>query len=441
MRINKKILISTLVLLVLLSFSLFVQGKSPYTIFPGTIESMELNPAKLGVSDNIVELQLNPISLSVWNNTLTPYYVLDNINAYLDDAKKEELLSFMTGDAFSIGVDLSTGAFLGGGSWGLRTKLEADVQLDLAQDIFEFILKGSGLDPNFAIDLSNTGANVNTTLNTGLSIAFPLKKVADNFRWESLHLGAGVNYLNGLVYIDADTDLKGEILDNGEEIKIDGDIKLLYSMTPFLTKLLATGDGEFFDELPQDEGGGQGISYDFGIWAQPSTKLGFGLSLLNFGSMEWSGVRYSQFKGDITMKYPLDEDLEEREEWIEENLEEEIINAAHDNIIVDTPYSVQASVNYQLFSRLHLAGALGYHQGAVPYNSLTLGTRLYLPRWIPLTFVVDYDTYQQVASLSAQLGFHIKGLEFINISLSDLTLATTGQAKEASLAISTAIRF
>lgn len=412
--------IVSLFLLLLFSISTIALGVDTihHLPFPGHIGAAYWNPALLGVSPYGFNLEMNYLMLSLWTDGWAPNQILYRINDYWDEEVKEELLDAIRKDSLSTGMGLTSGLYLGSNNWAFSANVRGQAQMGLGKDLFRLLLYGTEVDPEFALDLSNTYFKSSFILDTAFHRAFSLEALAASLEWDSFYLGGGLHILSGLSWLDMRSDVQfSTVFESEDEAYFEGEaeVEILYSLSGL------------------NGGGGLGLGLDLGLFGEIGPDIGVGISVTDLGFMRWDGVYRDYYKGRYKWGHPLSTVEDEEEYW-------ETLNERQAPLYVASPISIHAGGYIKAHPRVDLAGSIGLRDIPDPYMYGALSSRLHLPRFLPVILAVEYDGYQECVSLSASFGLKIGGFEPLTITLSDLLLFA-GEGREAALGLHTSFRF
>lgn len=426
---TKITLYSLLLVLFLTVPSLAGGGTVPsFMVYPGNVQSVDWNPALLGMSPHTYDIHLNIADVNVWTNAWTAEQIITNINAFWDEDTKEKLLGSISGNALGLGANASSGLYFSMNNWSINQKAKAHVFGGVDKELFRTLLEGITLEDMQEYQLENNKVQALAVADTGFHMAFPLQEMAQGLGWENAYIGAGVHYLYGLAWGE------GQITGT---LKVDEDFKI-------------EGDGQaqaLFSATGINGGGGHGAATDLGFWAQMSPELGIGVSLTNLGFIRWNGVQGIDLDASMSadmgkiLEQLFDDNGELDEDWFEYDIPDfdAIDFVDKDPQTRATPFSLQGGVHYQATNRIHLAGSIGFSQEPISHGMISVGSRFFYPRWLPISVSLDYATYKGTPSLATALELHLGAFE-IKLSLSDLKLIGAF-GKEASIGLSTSVRF
>lgn len=421
----KKLIIITLAFV--LAAAMPASTGSPVSFFPGETDNIDRNPAMLSQTDYNYALQLKPVYGGFYNNAWTFNQVFDNLNKYLDDARKRDILGSISDNGFGVGAELDSGLAFGRNDWGLRTGLKSYAAASVDKEVFEFILEGMGTDAEPSIDLrlDNTRINARAVIDSGYARAFDYQDIAEQIGseqldelladWESFNVGFGVHHMLGLANVEGG--LTGNAnLEFTDETSIEVDGRMQFDYT-----------------TPVDDGLGQGLAMDLGFWGSPKPDWEVGFAVNNLGFIRWpSATRYS-YEEEIYVKLESADELQNGYKLVDSNGDEiddlenlieseEVTEERIGSYVTASPVTIQADAVYDVHPNIDLGGSVGFHQAPRNNLSLAFASKFTYPEFMPVTLGLNYDTFRRNISLPLKIGFRTEHWEIMNLYISDLRM-------------------
>lgn len=418
---------------------------SPISLFPGETDNINRNPAMLSSTDYSFALDLNPFYGGAYNNAWTFNQVFDNINAYIDESRKRDILGSISSSGFAVGAELDSGLSFGRNSWGLRTGLKSYGYTSVDKEVFELILEGMATDdePSLDLRLQNTEAKASAIVDTGAAWSFNYDDISEQLNseqldetladWESFYLGFGLHYLTGLA--NAHSTLTGNAsleFTDSTTIEVDGNFQADY------TSIV-------------DDGLGHGFATDFGFWGSPQPEWQVGFAVNNLGFMRWPSATRLTFEEEIFLKLEQEDTLQDGFKIVDrdgneiddfddllesDDVDEERIGSYTNR----TPISVQADAVYDAHPNVDLAGSIGFHEAPRRNFSFALASKFTYPEFMPVTLGINYDTFRRNISLPLNIGFETSRVNILNLYVSDLRMIPA-HGRGLTVGLSTGFRF
>ena len=434
-----------LVIAIMLVASVSVSANSPVSLFPGETDNIDRNPAMLSLTDYDYALQLNPFYGGAFNNAWTFNQVFDNLNAYLDDSRKRDILGSISDNGFGIGAELNSGLAFGRNDWGLRTGLKSYAAASIDKEVFEFILEGMATDdePSIDLKLDNTRFNARAVVDTGYARGFAYEDISEQIGseqldemiadWESFYVGFGVHHLLGLANVDGG--LTGNAnLEFTDETSIEVDGRMQFDYT-----------------TPADDGLGQGLAMDFGFWGSPNPEWEVGFAVNNLGFVRWpSATRYS-LEEEIYIRLESADELDDGFRFVDSDGNEiddfedliesdEVTEERIGSYMTASPVSIKVDAVYDAHHNVDLGGSVGFHQSPRNNFSLAFASKFTYPEFMPVTLGINYDTFRRNISLPFKLGFRTERWDILNLYVSDLRMIPA-HGRGLTVGISSGFRF
>ncbi|MFW5790579.1 MAG: DUF5723 family protein [Bacillota bacterium] len=421
----KKLIV--LVIAIMLAAVMPVNANSPVSFFSGETDNIDRNPAMLSLTDYDFALQLNPLYGGAYNNAWTFNQVFENMNEYLDDSRKRDILGSISDNGFGIGAELNSGLAFGRNDWGLRTGLKSYAAASIDKEVFEYILEGMATDAEPSIDLrlDNTRFNARAVVDTGYARGFAYEDIAEQIGseqldemltdWESFYVGFGVHHLLGLANVEGGLTGNANFeFTNETSIEVDGRMQFDYT-------------------TPADDGLGQGLAMDFGFWGSPNSDWEVGFAVNNFGFVRWpSATRYS-YEEEINVKLESADQLEDGYIFVDSDRNEiddfdsliesdEVTEERIGSYMTASPVTIQADAVYDAHPNIDLGGSVGFHQAPRNNLSLAFASKFTYPEFMPVTLGITYDTFRRNISLPFRIGFRTEHWDILNLYVSDLRM-------------------
>ncbi|MFW6301786.1 MAG: DUF5723 family protein [Bacillota bacterium] len=421
----KKLIV--LVIAIMLAAVMPVNANSPVSFFSGETDNIDRNPAMLSLTDYDFALQLNPLYGGAYNNAWTFNQVFENMNEYLDDSRKRDILGSISDNGFGIGAELNSGLAFGRNDWGLRTGLKSYAAASIDKEVFEYILEGMATDAEPSIDLrlDNTRFNARAVVDTGYARGFAYEDIAEQIGseqldemltdWESFYVGFGVHHLLGLANVEGGLTGNANFEFTDEtRIKVDGRMQFDYT-------------------TPADDGLGQGLAMDFGFWGSPNPDWEVGFAVNNLGFVRWpSATRYS-YEEEINVKLESADQLEDGYIFVDSDgnkiddfdsliESDEVTEERIGSYMTASPVTIQADAVYDAHPNIDLGGSVGFHQAPRNNLSLAFASKFTYPEFMPVTLGITYDTFRRNISLPFRIGFRTEHWDILNLYVSDLRM-------------------
>ncbi len=421
----KKLIV--LVIAIMLAAVMPVNANSPVSFFSGETDNIDRNPAMLSLTDYDFALQLNPLYGGAYNNAWTFNQVFENMNEYLDDSRKRDILGSISDNGFGIGAELNSGLAFGRNDWGLRTGLKSYAAASIDKEVFEYILEGMATDAEPSIDLrlDNTRFNARAVVDTGYARGFAYEDIAEQIGseqldemltdWESFYVGFGVHHLLGLANVEGGLTGNANFeFTNETSIEVDGRMQFDYT-------------------TPADDGLGQGLAMDFGFWGSPNPDWEVGFAVNNLGFVRWpSATRYS-YEEEINVKLESADQLEDGYIFVDSDRNEiddfdsliesdEVTEERIGSYMTASPVTIQADAVYDAHPNIDLGGSVGFHQAPRNNLSLAFASKFTYPEFMPVTLGITYDTFRRNISLPFRIGFRTEHWDILNLYVSDLRM-------------------
>lgn len=399
---------------------------SPISLFPGETGDINRNPARLGLTDHDYAYQIDPLYAGAYTNAWTFNEIFTNLNAYLDQSRKQEILGAVSSQGLGIGAEFSSGFAFGRNNWGLRTGLQGFGAASLDKEILELILEGTATTGETSLNLQvdNTRINAEAVIDTAYARSLSYADVSKrfNFRrldellagWDDVHFGWGVHHLLGLARLEGG--LTGSLdLEFTDETTIaaDGSLQLDYT-TP-------------------SDGLGQGLAVDFGFWGSPRPDWQVGFAVKNLGFVRWPGATRYSYEEDLYIKLEsadnigdgfrlLDAEGSEISDLNDLIDSEEVTEEKVGSYMTASPFSIQLDAVYDIHPRIDIGGSIGYHQAPRSNFSLAMAGKFLYPKFMPITLGISYDSFRKNLSLPFSLSFKTARWQIINLYISDLRM-------------------
>jgi len=385
---NWKILIFGL--LIILLTSTFANVEASSNIYIEGMEAFKSNPA-LNTTDKKYEIGFKGYGF-IGNNAIKSEY----LNQYLDESKKEEILSNVGNDDLAIiGNGIQSMKF-GYQNYGVFYGLEENGLATLSKDALELMLIGNEIGREYSFD--GTKGELAVYTKGGISYSNSSSKLADRMDSRKVRLGFNLGLLSGAI---AKYNGIGSITTNYQDtITGSGLVKVKYTEE------------------------GSGYVLDFGINTVKNKKISWGASISNIGSISSDSGRFYE--------YEYDPDAQEFKETKDQPLDK-LVYSLPTKINFNTKYHWKKNTTlYNSYTITSYSSGYNDHRisGALEYNKLN---------YLPLSIGTTYSTLQNDLTFSAGASLKYKYLK-VNAVFSDLKYIFDG-SRSISLGISTSFSF
>lgn len=383
-----------------------------FTAVGTSADALNSNPAAVG-ADKVFGLVIQPLWLEVYNNSWNTGTIFKYMNADLDDDAKDEILSGVPQAGFCTGMQGAGGLGLVIGPVGLSGRGVVMAGAGLARDLLEVLLKGNEVDKRY--DLDGCQGSAVAYGDTGLSLSFPLHRVAEKWNLKLLRVGGTYHHLVGLGYASAsieggyvETVLEGGgSREAGANAIIKGDITGLYSES------------------------GTGNAVDLGFYSEINDRWNVGVVVRNLGSIRWDDVTKYTYTLDIDAGEIIDSN---KQFDLGEPVEEK-----YRSVVWHLPREYRAGVAYKILPRVLLAGDLAFISGDKSYAELGVGTEISLISFLPVRLGYNYSGLRRGGTITAGMGLYLGPVQ-TDLSISGVE-ALFDRARSIAVAMNFGIKF
>ncbi|MFO7815699.1 MAG: hypothetical protein R6V14_08245 [Halanaerobiales bacterium] len=385
---NRKILIFGL-LIILLTFT-FANVQASSNIYIEEMEAFKSNPA-LNTTDKEYEIGFKGYGF-LGNNAINSEY----LNQYLNESKKEEILSNVGSDNLAILGNGVQSIEFGYQNYSAFYGLEENGLATLSKDALELILIGNEIGREYSFD--GTKGELAVYTKGGISYSNSSSKLAEKMDSNKVRLGFNFGLLSGAI------------------AKYNGSGSITTSYQNIIT-----GAGSIKAEYAEV---GTGYVLDFGINTVRDEDFSWGASISNIGSISSDSGRFYE--------YEYDPDTQEFTETKDQPL---------DKLVYNLPTKINFNTRYQWKENTTLYNSYtitsyssGYQDhrisGALEYNIIN---------YLPLSIGTTYSALQNDLIFSAGAELKYKSIK-VNLAFSDLKYIFGG-SRSMSLGISTSFSF
>ncbi|MCF8001587.1 MAG: hypothetical protein K9K76_07025 [Halanaerobiales bacterium] len=383
-----KMLISGL-MIILLTFT-FANVEASSNINIEGMEVFKSNPA-LNTTDKNYEISFKGYGF-IGNNAIKSEY----LNQYLNESKKEEILSNVGNDDLAIIGNGVQSIEFGYKNYGVFYGLEENGLATLSKDALELMSIGNEIGREYIFE--GTKGELAAYTKGGISYSNSSSKLADRMDSNKVLLGFNFGLLSGAI---AKYNGIGSITTNYQDT--------------------ITGSGSVKAEYAEE---GSGYVLDLGINTIKNEKFSWGASISNIGSISSDSGRFYE--------YEYDPDAQEFKETKDQPLDK-LVYSLPTKINVNTKYHWKKNtILYNSYTITSYSSGYQDHRisGALEYNKLT---------YLPLSIGTTYSTLQNDFTFSAGVGLKYKYLK-LDVVFSDLKYIFDG-SRSIALGVSTSFSF
>jgi hypothetical protein len=398
-------------------------------------QSLDWNPANLGLRENFITLNLFQVNSDVSNNSFSLKFYNNTVGDSLDDGEEQDLLNRIPDSGFGIDTDVSLcvpitsfSVNLPFGNFALSTSGISSASIGISKELFNFVINDIEFDKyDFPNNKGEAVAFIETKFGYGERLPIErfsyLSAVSEDL--PPIYAGLGFGYIFGLGYAKI-TDCQSSFNNSADGMTLD-------------SKLTIRTAGYNTDESELSGGqAGKGFRANIGFYSQINENISAGLTLNNlFGGIKWR-----------------------------KNCEEHLVSVYGDSLFLyseegfdslvtdtDTTYSI-SSFKQRIPFEFHLGGSyklknydfyLDYVQGfdnsaftsAKP--KISLGAEYYPLGWLPLRAGIGFGGGRP-SHFSFGYGLEFKNFEF-NFGLRNYGSPLPGYTKGMAFSLGTMLKF
>ena len=372
----------------------------------GNADDVSWNPAALGETKYRFQFLVTPISLHVSSDDWSIETVLSLLTGTLSPEDRAEIEASLDGGDISWSVDLRGGADLALGSNAMGGSLRSHARGTVSSGAASLVILGASPGRTYVLDGTDAEGVVFTEAHLGS--AHSDVSVTEALRLSGFHVGTAVSYLHGLQYVKVRAlDESLTVIEEGGQYK-------------------KIGDGRFSTWISEN---GWGLSTDVGIWARVTPTVSIDASIVDLGRMQWQNVQETEYElvvdpesGESTHVNRGTRPIASKPLW-------DLPTTARAGLSFDSGPGVRCSLQY-------VHGLAGSQVGR---REVALVTQLSRVKALPLRLGVKYSNDSEELSFSFGMGLHLGPLTF-DIGSPNLA-GLLGRGKEASIAVTTGLRF
>jgi hypothetical protein len=372
----------------------------------GNVDDMSWNPAALGETSHRIQFRVTPISVRIFTDRWSTETVARLLAGSLGPEKLPAAVEDVQEEGLNWTIGVGGGAHVAWGTNAFGATLRGHLEGAASADGTRLVLMGG--EPGRSYLLEGTHAEGAVFGEGHMGSVYSDPWLAEVLHITGFHMGGTLCYIHGLGYA------KAEVIGPTIEIAQDGDT---------YRKL---GDGRIVATHSES---GFGMSTNLGLLLRLTPGLAIDVSVTDVGRVWWRDIQETHFEFLV--------DPQTGKGAYEQSETRAVAGQPYWNM----PMALRAGISLEpapgvRWSLQYAKSLVGQQAG---HQEIVLATQLTQLEVLPLRLGAKFSTYEESLSFSGGLGIHLGPLT-LDVGSPNL-VGLLGQGKEASVSVSTGLRF